>query len=79
MFVHVLQDVRKAQSLGFALDNGISIVEGDVAKGARWGQNAQNELADSIMIMQVIANDRRAVLTSLPGMCVQHTILRVCA
>ena len=37
MFVHVLQDVRKAQSLGFALDNGISIVEGDVAKGARWG------------------------------------------
>lgn len=27
------QDVRKAQSLGFALDDGISIVEADVTKG----------------------------------------------
>jgi hypothetical protein len=32
----VLQDVRKAQSLGFAFDDGITIVEGDVTKGARY-------------------------------------------
>lgn len=31
----LLQDVRKAQSLGFAFDSGITIVEGDVTKGAR--------------------------------------------
>ena len=30
------QDVRKAQSLGFAFDKGIEVVEGDVTKGARW-------------------------------------------
>ena len=29
------QDVRKAQSLGFAFDKGIEVVEGDVTKGTR--------------------------------------------
>jgi hypothetical protein len=29
------QDVKKAQSLGFAFDKGIEVVEGDVTKGAR--------------------------------------------
>lgn len=31
------QDVRKAQSLGFAFDSGIEIVEADVTKGTRYG------------------------------------------
>jgi hypothetical protein len=31
-----LQDVRKAQSLGFAFDDGIELVEADVTKGSRW-------------------------------------------
>jgi hypothetical protein len=31
----LLQDVRKAQSLGFAFDSGITIVEADVTKDAK--------------------------------------------
>lgn len=30
-----LQDVKKAQGLGFALDKGITIVEADVTKDAK--------------------------------------------
>lgn len=32
---YTLQDVRKAQSLGFAFDSGITIVQADVTKGAK--------------------------------------------
>ncbi len=34
--VFATQDVKKAQSLGFAFDKGIEVVEGDVTKGARY-------------------------------------------
>jgi hypothetical protein len=32
----LMQDIRKAQSLGFAFDSGISIVEADVTKDVKW-------------------------------------------
>jgi hypothetical protein len=63
------QDVKKAQSLGFAFDKGIEVVEGDVTKGARSVVGLSGHLGLSLKVAHGLKLLQCAQLAAAEGTC----------